>query len=391
MHALHLAVEGERPRRRGLRRCSVFYRAGRARACRGDSRDVRAATATLAADDELLGISRPEPEVDAPLRVLVLGDSYMQGMFIGDDETPPECLRRHLRGRLATRVSVLNTGVMGYSPEQYYYTLTAFVDRFRPHFVVVSVYANDFGNALSVVSRGVGDWPESKHWLEKIAHVCQARDCPFLVVSVPIRACILDRRTSGNYPGQLFNVLEIPSRSVLDPFDDFVAAYLATPAARAGTPKRLIDWCPLYNDNISDNDNVRDDHFSAAGAGLGTVRGRTSDPAPRKRPGHASRRRGNDNRVGLRSKKVAGAATDRKIDYLRGLNRDSSTMPADVMIARLRPSWPGPVPCKVQVAHPGRQRSPSRTPFARAPSIVTRSGDVRQFRVRTTCDLEKAR
>jgi hypothetical protein len=66
------------------------------------------------------GLRGPEPELDAPLRGLVLGDSYMQAMFIGDDETPPECLRRHLRDRLRTRVSILNTGLMGYSPEQYY-------------------------------------------------------------------------------------------------------------------------------------------------------------------------------------------------------------------------------------------------------------------------------
>ena len=43
------------------------------------------------------GLRGPEPEPDAPMRGIVLGDSYMQGMFIGDDETPPECLRRYLQ------------------------------------------------------------------------------------------------------------------------------------------------------------------------------------------------------------------------------------------------------------------------------------------------------
>ena len=38
------------------------------------------------------GLRSPEPDLDATLRVLVLGDSYMQGLFIGDDETPSECL-----------------------------------------------------------------------------------------------------------------------------------------------------------------------------------------------------------------------------------------------------------------------------------------------------------
>ena len=50
----------------------------------------------------------------------------MQGMFIGDDDTPPECLRRDLESRLKTKVSILNTGHLGYSPEQYYYSLVEY-------------------------------------------------------------------------------------------------------------------------------------------------------------------------------------------------------------------------------------------------------------------------
>ena len=63
----------------------------------------------------------------------------------------------------------MNTGVLGYSPEQYYYSLIAFADRFRPHFVIVSVFVNDFNHNLSeALSRGVGDWEEGKYWLDKI-------------------------------------------------------------------------------------------------------------------------------------------------------------------------------------------------------------------------------
>ena len=45
------------------------------------------------------GLRGPEPDLDAPLRGLVLGDSFMQGLFIGDDDTPPECLKRISRPR----------------------------------------------------------------------------------------------------------------------------------------------------------------------------------------------------------------------------------------------------------------------------------------------------
>ena len=119
------------------------------------------------------GLRGPEPDTDAPLRVLVLGDSYMQGMFVGDDDTPPECLRRYLQGRVDGRVSVLNTGVLGYSPEQYYYSLTTFADRYRPNLVVVSIYSNDFGDIHDVAGKGLGDWDEGKYWLEKIAALCR--------------------------------------------------------------------------------------------------------------------------------------------------------------------------------------------------------------------------
>jgi hypothetical protein len=138
------------------------------------------------------------------------------------------------------------------TPEQYYYTLTACVDRFRPDFVVVSVYANDFGNALKVVSEGVGDRAESRYWLEKITEVCRARRCSFLLVPVPIRASLVDRRTSGNYPAQLFNVLDIPSSSVLDPFDDFVGAYLEWLADGRRKGWDPSPACPLFNDAIED-------------------------------------------------------------------------------------------------------------------------------------------
>ncbi len=69
------------------------------------------------------GLRGPEPDTQARWRGIVLGDSYMQGLFVGDDQTPTECLKRDLRKRLGGTVEVLNTGHLGYSPEQYYYSL----------------------------------------------------------------------------------------------------------------------------------------------------------------------------------------------------------------------------------------------------------------------------
>ena len=92
------------------------------------------------------GCRGPEPDTTAPVRVIVLGDSMMQGPLVGDSETPPARLQAHLSQALGSPVSVLNTGHMGYSVEQYDQTLRAFGDRFRPHYVVISICGNDFGD-----------------------------------------------------------------------------------------------------------------------------------------------------------------------------------------------------------------------------------------------------
>ena len=184
----------------------------------------------------------------------------MQGMFIGDNDTPSECLRRDLARRLQTKVSILNTGHLGYSPEQYYYTLLAFADRFRPHFVVVSIFANDFGDAFEVL-KGKGDWDEGKYWLDRIAGFCQTRQLPFLLVPAPLTTQMMARRMTGFYPGTLANTLDINGLKFLDVTDAFVDAYLDLIAAGERKGQRPYG-CPLFNEQY------RDGHFSALGSAV---------------------------------------------------------------------------------------------------------------------------
>jgi hypothetical protein len=204
------------------------------------------------------GLRGPEPELDAPFRGIVLGDSYMQGMFIGDNDTPPECLRRDLQRRWKSKVSILNTGHLGYSPEQYYYSLVAFADRFVPHFVVVSIFANDFGDAFEVL-KGKGDWDEGKYWLDRIGQFCRTRQLPFLVVPVPQTIQMMNRRMTGFYPGILTNILDISGLKFLDPTDAFVDAHLGLVIEGERKGQRPAG-CPLFNEQY------RDGHFSALGS-----------------------------------------------------------------------------------------------------------------------------
>ena len=107
------------------------------------------------------GCRGPEPDTTAPVRILVLGDSMMQGALVGNTDTPPAKLEYYLTQALKAHVCVLNTGHIGYSIEQYDQTLRALGDRFGPDFVVVSVSENDIGDLKdpALVRGGVLDRP----------------------------------------------------------------------------------------------------------------------------------------------------------------------------------------------------------------------------------------
>jgi hypothetical protein len=206
------------------------------------------------------GLRGGEPDPAAPLRGIVLGDSFMQGLFLPDDQTPSEHLRRHLDSALKTRASILNTGHLGYSPEQYYFTLLAFADRFRPQFVVVSVFANDFGDIVDAV-HGHVDWEEGNYWLNQIAEFCRLRSLTYLFVTVPLKAQIVSRRAAGFYPGRISDGLETNGIHFLNPIEAFVNAHLVlmNQARQAGAGAARGE---LFNDHLSDG------HFSALGADL---------------------------------------------------------------------------------------------------------------------------
>jgi hypothetical protein len=205
------------------------------------------------------GLRGPEPDPSAPLRGIVLGDSFMQGLFIGDEQTPAECLRQYLQTELKTRVSVLNTGHLGYSPEQEYYTLLEYAERFHPQFVVLSLFANDFGDVFEVAA-GKGDWPEGKYgWVRSLSIAAAGAFWPSR-----FRLRWRARSTPGGSPATTpdrSNILESSSIEYLDPIESFVNEHLARvlEGTRAGNRPPTS---PLFNGVIADG------HFSAIGSEL---------------------------------------------------------------------------------------------------------------------------
>jgi hypothetical protein len=223
------------------------------------------------------GLRGPEPNLNAKVRVLVLGDSFMEGMFIGDDQTPPAQLERDLSDRWRCSVSVLNTGHVGYSPEQYYHTFLEYTGRFRPHFVVISVCHNDFGEDQEVL-QGKGDmYDEAAYWLNLIIERCRGVNLGFLIVPVPHQEHVDNGRSNGHYPGHLFDFVKLAPPLAISLLDDFIDENLrlkkAEPAKVAGAQSSI-----LFNAAIKDG------HFSALGAtvwtkSVGTRIARLCDPS----------------------------------------------------------------------------------------------------------------
>ncbi len=203
------------------------------------------------------GLRGPEPDLSAPWRGIVVGDSYMQGLFVGDNETPVECLKRDLTVRLGGKVEILNTGHLGYSPEQYYYSLIEYARRFPPRFVVVSLFANDFGEFQEVLE-GKGDWQEGSYWLDLIRDYSFAHNLECVVVPAPWVNQIEGPQMAGNYPGKISNMIEMVGPGYLDPIAEFANAQLEikNEAKRLGLAP---PGNPLFNGRIGDG------HFSARG------------------------------------------------------------------------------------------------------------------------------
>ncbi len=207
------------------------------------------------------GCRGPEPDLTAPVRGLVLGDSFMQGYFVRDDETPPVRLGQSLAELLGARVSILNTGVLGYEPEHEYHTLRAFAERFRPRFVVVATFVNDFGEEAAVL-RGEGDWVEPAYWLEKIQEYCRSKGILCLFAPVPWEGQLASVRNTGDYPARVATITRSSGPYFCDATEAFVGENLAIRGEFRRSGRQMPERTPLYNGALGDG------HFSPRGSAL---------------------------------------------------------------------------------------------------------------------------
>jgi hypothetical protein len=203
------------------------------------------------------GFRGAEPDLKSSLRGLVLGDSVMQGLLVGDTETAPYYLEQYLHDKTGQAVCVLNTGVLGYSMEQYYYTLVAFGDRFRPHFVILSACGNDFGPWDDPHS-----WAEAAYWMDKIRIYCTSRNIEYLVVPYPGEDMMIGVRNESVYPGKVNEFVGSAGTRYVNPLEEFTNEELRLRIAQAQAGETKLH-SELYNRDL-----LGDNHFSAKGCAL---------------------------------------------------------------------------------------------------------------------------
>ena len=82
-------------------------------------------------------------------RIVVFGDSNIQGVFSTQENTFAARLERQLSDATGTDVEVVNAGVMGYGPDQSLLYMRRRLAELKPDVVVFQVFAdNDFGDLL---------------------------------------------------------------------------------------------------------------------------------------------------------------------------------------------------------------------------------------------------
>jgi len=76
-------------------------------------------------------------------RIIILGDSYTEGVQVNDQETFSSLLNKKLNDDYIKKTSVINAGRSGASPADYIH-LADFYNELKPDYVVVQVNDNDF-------------------------------------------------------------------------------------------------------------------------------------------------------------------------------------------------------------------------------------------------------
>lgn len=213
------------------------------------------------------GLRGPEPDPEAPYRILMLGDSFAVGFAVSEDATIAAQFGQVL-GLSDDELSVVNAGGVGYGPSDYYHWLMETLEQgFVPQVVIVNICGtNDFGdlareirksethNRGSSVPRGHPDWPSisvwkrGKHYTHRIIRECWKRDITFFFAVAPEKR--LFHHPHEQFVAGLAALLGPHHRAVvINPFDRLMQAHVRLSGSLSTSNRSTMH---LENDRMID-------------------------------------------------------------------------------------------------------------------------------------------
>jgi hypothetical protein len=170
------------------------------------------------------------PEVGDPLshdfRVLVLGDSFTEGILVEEPDTFCAHLGQMLSSAAGREVLVLNSGIIGYSTEQEYFTLVELAPRVHPHVAVVCFFANDVHHEHHAVMKrrySKGNWEAARHWLEKCRTYCRKNSIRLVIAVIPDRTQLDYRPSRLSYQYRVEAIAADLGVYFIDPYERFLS------------------------------------------------------------------------------------------------------------------------------------------------------------------------
>jgi len=202
-----------------------------------DTPVMRAAIADL--DTQLLvtasydefGFRRTDPDLarDCQSRALFLGDSFTDGVWVGDGDTFANKYARLARERSSFTLCPVNAGVNGYGSLEERYTLEhQFEHAGRPSIVFVMYFANDVDQDHDAVITGqLRDaarlWQESLAQLDKMKRFADEHQVRLVLAAIPPREQILDKVPQTYYQDILRDFCERDGITFVNLFEGLVS------------------------------------------------------------------------------------------------------------------------------------------------------------------------
>ena len=200
-------------------------------------------TLLVSASYDEFGFRRADADVssDCDVRVLFLGDSFTDGVWVGDHDTFVNRYARQVRERSGIRLCPVNAGVNGYgSPEEADVLEHRFDDAGRPALVFLMYFANDVdGDSLAVVDGTLPDvvrrWQASLDQIARMERFARGHGSTLVLAAIPPFEQAAERRSRVHYQDVLRDFCREHGIAFVDLLD----------ALAAGDPRRAYwSWDP---------------------------------------------------------------------------------------------------------------------------------------------------